>query len=152
MTRFRPCIDLHCGHVKQIVGASLTESSVLTNYVSAYPAGYYAALYQTHQLTGAHVIKLGPGNDQAATEALAAWPKALQIGGGITIRNAQQWLDNGAEKVIVTSWLFPDTRFDIDRLRRLTEHIGRQQLVIDLRCFDLTKLQDTRERMGRGNG
>ena len=46
------------------------------------------------------MIKLGPGNDAAAEEALEAWPDGLQIGGGITIDNAISWLDKGASKVM----------------------------------------------------
>ena len=101
MTRFRPCIDLHSGQVKQIVGGTLsTVSSVLkTNYVSQLPAGHFAQLYRDNALTGAHVIMLGPGNEQAAQEALSAWPGALQVGGGINERNAKLWIDKGAEKV-----------------------------------------------------
>nr|KAJ3422000.1 Enzyme that catalyzes the fourth step in the histidine pathway [Polyrhizophydium stewartii] len=117
MTIFRPCIDLHEGAVKQIVGASLSDaapSTLRTNFVSSHPPAYYAGLYRGNGLRGAHVIKLGPGNDAAAREALAAWPRGLQV--------------------IVTSWLFPDARLDMDRLRRLTESIGRQSLVVDLSC------------------
>ncbi|KAL2913657.1 Enzyme that catalyzes the fourth step in the histidine pathway [Polyrhizophydium stewartii] len=137
MTIFRPCIDLHEGAVKQIVGASLSDaapSTLRTNFVSSHPPAYYAGLYRGNGLRGAHVIKLGPGNDAAAREALAAWPRGLQVGGGITIDNAGEWLEAGADKVIVTSWLFPDARLDMDRLRRLTESIGRQSLVVDLSC------------------
>ena len=135
MSIFRPCIDLHSGQVKQIVGSSLTDndSSLLTNFSSLQPAGYYARLYRTHNLTGAHVIKLGKGNDEAALEALAEWPKGLQIGGGISIENAQYWIDNGASKLIVTSWLFPDAVFDMERQRQLCELIGKDRLVVDLR-------------------
>jgi len=101
MTRFRPCIDLHAGQVKQIVGGTLdsTTSSLRTNFVSERPASYFAALYRQHDLGGAHVIMLGPGNDEAAREALAAWPERLQVGGGIHDGNAKQWMDAGAEKV-----------------------------------------------------
>ncbi|OLY85026.1 1-(5-phosphoribosyl)-5-[(5-phosphoribosylamino)methylideneamino] imidazole-4-carboxamide isomerase [Smittium mucronatum] len=97
-TKFKPCIDLHDGHVKQIVGGSLNDSSdnVKTNFVSSKPSSYYADLYKKHNLVGGHVIKLGSGNDSAATEALKAWPKGLQIGGGINIDNAKKWLDLGA--------------------------------------------------------
>lgn len=56
-------------------------------------------MYRENNLTGGHVIKLGPGNDQAAREALAAWPGGLQVGGGIQVSNAQEWIDAGAEKV-----------------------------------------------------
>ena len=105
MTRFRPCIDLHAGQVKQIVGGTLStkESELKTNYVSKHPAEYYARLYQDAHLLGAHVIMLGPGNDDAAREALAAWPGRLQVGGGITDANAAQWIEAGAEKVRLQS-------------------------------------------------
>ena len=101
MTRFRPCIDLHSGQVKQIVGTTLSDvgSTLQTNYVSQLSASYYAQLYRVNGLQGTHVIMLGPGNEEAAREALAEWPDALQLGGGITEGNAQQWLDFGAGKV-----------------------------------------------------
>lgn len=101
MTRFRPCIDLHSGQVKQIIGGTLgvEASDLKTNYVSQLPAGHYAQLYKNHELTGAHVIMLGPGNEYAAAESLIIWPGALQIGGGINERNAMQWIEKGAEKV-----------------------------------------------------
>ena len=104
MTKFRPCIDLHSGQVKQIVGGTLTtqESELKTNYVSAHPASYYAKLYSKRDLKGGHVIMLGPGNDRAATEALQAWPGGLQVGGGINETNARQWIERGAEKVDFT--------------------------------------------------
>jgi phosphoribosylformimino-5-aminoimidazole carboxamide ribotide isomerase len=101
MTKFRPCIDLHAGSVKQIVGGTLTTTStdLQTNFTSEHPAAYYADLYKQNRLTGGHVIMLGPGNDAAAREALAAWPGGLQVGGGITDANAAEWLARGAEKV-----------------------------------------------------
>lgn len=101
MTRFRPCIDLHAGQVKQIVGGTLsdTESSLRTNHVSQQSAGHFAQLYKDNGLRGAHVIMLGPGNEDAAKQALAAWPDELQLGGGINNANAQTWLDVGAGKV-----------------------------------------------------
>jgi len=113
MTRFRPCIDLHSGQVKQIVGGTLSVqvSELKTNHVSQLPAGHYAHLYKDHALTGAHVIMLGPGNGVAAQEALKAWPGGLQIGGGINEKNAKQWIDGGAEKVStfyysgISSWV-----------------------------------------------
>jgi phosphoribosylformimino-5-aminoimidazole carboxamide ribotide isomerase len=101
MTKFRPCIDLHSGQVKQIVGGTLStkESDLKTNFVSKHTASYYAELYRESNLEGAHVIMLGPGNDQAAKEALAAWPGKLQVGGGINEQNARQWIEAGAERV-----------------------------------------------------
>ncbi|KAH6584256.1 hypothetical protein BASA61_007567 [Batrachochytrium salamandrivorans] len=137
MSLFRPCIDLHDGQVKQIVGASLSDespSNLKTNFVSSHSPAYYASLYQTHRLNGAHVIKLGPNNDDAAREVLTTWHRGLQIGGGMTLDNAHEWIDAGADKIIVTSWLFPDARFDMDRLRALSESIGTRSLVIDLSC------------------
>lgn len=101
MTVFRPCIDLHAGQVKQIVGGTLkdTDEGLQTNHVSIHSAGYFSELYRKHDVRGAHVIMLGPGNTDAAREALQAWPGHLQIGGGITDQNAREWIDAGAEKV-----------------------------------------------------
>lgn len=101
MTRFRPCIDLHSGQVKQIVGGTLSAvpSDLKTNYVSKLPASHYATLYRNHDLRGGHVVMLGPGNEEAAKEALKTWPGGLQVAGGITDKNAQFWIDQGAEKV-----------------------------------------------------
>lgn len=101
MTRFRPCIDLHAGQVKQIVGGTLTTEpgELKTNYVSKQPAGHFAKLYRDNGLIGGHVVMLGPGNEDAAKEALQAWPLGLHVAGGITDKNAQYWLDAGAEKV-----------------------------------------------------
>lgn len=102
MTRFRPCIDLHAGSVKQIVGGTLnttTPDVLKTNWTSEHPSAFYADLYKQHDLTGAHVIMLGPGNDQAAQEALEAWEGGMQVGGGITEKNAAEWIERGADKV-----------------------------------------------------
>ncbi|KAI9700266.1 MAG: Enzyme that catalyzes the fourth step in the histidine pathway [Candelina mexicana] len=138
MTRFRPCIDLHSGQVKQIVGGTLTTttSDLKTNYVSKLPASYFAKLYKDNGLKGAHVIMLGPGNDEAARSALAEWDGGLQVGGGITAENAAQWIAWGAEKVIITSYLFPDAKFSMDRLKAVVSALGndKEKLVIDLSC------------------
>jgi len=133
---FRPCIDLHDGKVKQIVGGSLRDDSadLRTNFVAEQPPAWFAGLYRRDGLTGGHVIKLGPGNDDAAREALAAWPGGLQIGGGIQLDNARQWLDAGASHVIVTSWVFREGRIDFDRIDALVDAIGRERLVLDLSC------------------
>lgn len=137
MSLFRPCIDLHDGCVKQIVGGSLTDdgAALRTNFVSAQPPEYYARLYRDDALTGGHVIMLGPGNTDAAQRALAAWPGGLQIGGGIHAENAAAWLDAGASHVIVTSWLFsPEGQFLHERLAAMVAAVGRERLVIDLSC------------------
>jgi phosphoribosylformimino-5-aminoimidazole carboxamide ribotide isomerase len=106
MTKFRPCIDLHSGQVKQIVGGTLTTSftDLKTNYVSKLPAGYFAKLYKENDLRGGHVIMLGSGNEDAAREALAQWRGGLQVGGGITDQNARQWIEWGAERVCRNSF------------------------------------------------
>lgn len=135
-SQFRPCIDLHGGEVKQIVGGTLQqdESTLRTNFVAKHPPAYYAKLYADHALRGGHVIKLGPGNDAAAEEALAAWPNGLHVGGGITGENARAWIERGAEKVIVTSYLFPACRFSLERLLELEAAVGKERLVVDISC------------------
>ena len=137
MTKFRPCIDLHHGQVKQIVGSSLTDDGAAprTNFVAEQPAAWYAELYKRDGLTGGHVIKLGPGNDEAALAALAAYHGGLQVGGGIKADNAQQWLDAGASHVIVTSALFNASgKLQHRVLHELEERIGTRHLVLDLSC------------------
>ncbi|KHN99503.1 phosphoribosylformimino-5-aminoimidazole carboxamide ribotide isomerase [Metarhizium album ARSEF 1941] len=138
MTRFRPCIDLHAGQVKQIVGGTLdsASSSLQTNHVSPHPPSYFAELYRSNSLQGAHVIMLGPGNTESAKQALQAWPGHLQVGGSINDRNAKEWLDAGASKVIITSYLFPQGNFSQSRLDAVLEALGgdRSKLVIDLSC------------------
>lgn len=131
---FRPCIDLHEGQVKQIVGGTLGESGLRTNFVSARPAAWYAELYRRDALTGGHVIMLGPGNETAARAALAAYPGGLHIGGGINAANALEWLAAGASHVIVTSWVFREGRVDWERLTELSVLVGPQRLVLDLSC------------------
>lgn len=136
MTLFRPCIDLHDGRVKQIVGGSLRDdgSQPRTNFVASEGPAHFAALYRRDGLEGGHVIKLGQGNDEAARTALAAWPGGLHLGGGIDGGNARDWIAAGAGKIIVTSWLFPDARFAPERLAALVAAVGRDRIVIDLSC------------------
>jgi phosphoribosylformimino-5-aminoimidazole carboxamide ribotide isomerase len=133
--KFRPCIDLHNGKVKQIVGGSLSDGAEPeTNFVSEKPPAWYARRYKADWLTGGHVIKLGTGNDDAAREALGAWPNGLQVGGGITAENAFQWLEAGASQVIVTSYIFQNGQIDAARLNQLVRETGRDRLVLDLSC------------------
>jgi phosphoribosylformimino-5-aminoimidazole carboxamide ribotide isomerase len=133
---FRPCIDLHNGQVKQIVGGTLTDDggSLKTNFVSERSSAWYAELYRKDGLKGGHVIQLGSGNEQAAREALAAYPEGLQIGGGIHADNALDFLEAGASHVIVTSWIFEGPILRRDRLDALTETVGTDRLVLDLSC------------------
>jgi phosphoribosylformimino-5-aminoimidazole carboxamide ribotide isomerase len=133
---FRPCIDLHEGKVKQLVGGTL-ESKVgklRTNFVANQPASWFAELYKRDGLSGGHVIMLGGGNEQEARGALAAYPGGLQLGGGVNLDNARDWLSLGASHVIVTSWVFHGGQLDWERLRSLVEQVGRERLVLDLSC------------------
>ena len=157
--KFRPCIDLHQGQVKQIVGSTLTDESdngvktsdnnddknnqdpppqqqpqLATNFATTKPAAEFAKLYQADQLTGGHVIMLGPGNREAARQALQAYPGQLQVGGGIDDTNCRAWLDAGASHVIVTSHVFHDGQIRMDRLRALRDAVTKQKLVLDLSC------------------
>lgn len=133
--RFRPCIDLHNGKVKQIVGSTLADGKEPeTNFQTEKPARWYADLYRQDTLPGGHIIQLGPGNARAAKSALAAWPGGLQIGGGVNGDNAMAWIDAGAAAVIVTSWVFHDGLVDRKRLEQLVARVGRDRLVLDLSC------------------
>lgn len=134
--RFRPCIDLHDGKVKQIVGSTLRDvsSSLHINFSSTLPPGYYATMYRQDNLTGGHVIMLGAGNEAAAIDALSAWPGGMQLGGGITSDNAALWLNRGASHLIVTSHVFHDGFIDWDRLTDLNRLVGKNRLVLDLSC------------------
>lgn len=137
MTRFRPCIDLHQGQVKQIVGGSLTADGAGTrvNHASDRPASWFAKRYREDGLTGGHVILLGPGNEAAARAALAAWPGGLQVGGGIRPGGAAAWIEAGASHVIITSALFDtEGHFLPNNLDALLAEVGKEHLVIDLSC------------------
>jgi phosphoribosylformimino-5-aminoimidazole carboxamide ribotide isomerase len=125
---------LHDGKVKQIVGSTIEQSDFQENFVSENPSVWFAEKFRDDELGGGHVIKLGPGNDQAALDAIAAWPGGLQVGGGITIENGQSWIDAGASHIIVTSWLFDGLNLDWERVRSLAKEIGSCRIVIDLSC------------------
>jgi phosphoribosylformimino-5-aminoimidazole carboxamide ribotide isomerase len=135
--RFRPCIDLHEGKVKQIVGGSLRDDGTAPreNFVSEKPPAWFAETFRRDHLTGGHVIMLGRGNEVAAKEALAAWPGGMQVGGGIRPGNAAAWIEAGASHVIVTSALFDaDGKFLPRTLDDLVAEVGKEKLVIDLSC------------------
>ncbi len=136
MTLFRPCIDLHQGKVKQIVGGSLNDKGAQENFISDYDAAYYASLYRDHELKGGHVIALGKDkeNKLEALSALRAYPNGLQYGGGVTKKNAAEFLEAGASHVIVTSYLFEDGEFSWDRLDKIKRETGTERLVLDLSC------------------
>jgi phosphoribosylformimino-5-aminoimidazole carboxamide ribotide isomerase len=134
--RFRPCIDLRNGKVVQIVGGTLKDSddSPVTNFETERSPAEYARMYQADRLAGGHVIALGPGNHDAALQALRAFPGGLQVGGGIRPDNARDYLDAGASHVIVTSYVFRDGRLDAERMERMVDTVGRARLVLDLSC------------------
>ncbi|MCQ2548617.1 MAG: phosphoribosylformimino-5-aminoimidazole carboxamide ribotide isomerase [Lachnospiraceae bacterium] len=140
---FRPCIDIHNGKVKQIVGGSLKDQGDFAkeNFVSEMDAGFYANLYQQKELKGGHIILLN-GKDSPYYEAtkkqallaLQTYPQGLQIGGGITPENAEEYLEAGAEKVIVTSYVFQDGQVNFENLEKLKKTVGKEHLVLDLSC------------------
>jgi phosphoribosylformimino-5-aminoimidazole carboxamide ribotide isomerase len=135
--KFRPCIDLHNGKVKQIIGSSLSDDEKqkpLTNFETDLSPAYFARMYAKDGLTGGHVIMLGPGNEEAACEALRAFPGGLQIGGGITPDNAAKYLNDGASHVIVTSYVFRNGVIDFSNLQKLVQAVGKNRLVLDVSC------------------
>ena len=150
--KFRPCIDLHDGVVKQIVGSSLrdlpsttssstsadTHSSAptapITNFIATKSAAEFATMYKEDAMNGGHVIMLGKGNEEAAFSALRAYPQGLQVGGGITPKNAKQYIEAGASHIIVTSYVFNDGKIDWNRLQELLDTVGKEHLVLDLSC------------------
>lgn len=141
--RFRPCIDIHNGQVKQIVGGSLTDHGdrAEENFASSHTADYYASLYRRDGLRGGHVILLNPPSSEyymktkeQAYSALEAYPKGLQIGGGITAENASGYLDKGASHVIVTSYVFRNGQVHREHMIRLCSEVGKEHVVLDLSC------------------
>ncbi len=140
---FRPCIDIHNGRVKQIVGGSLRDegNAAEENFVSEKDAGWYASFYRERGLRGGHIILLNPADSvyyaqtrKQAELALSAWPGGMQVGGGITAENASDFLEAGASHVIVTSYVFRDGRVSWDNLEKLVSETGREHLVLDLSC------------------
>ena len=135
MTKFRPCIDIHQGVVKQIIGSTLSKSNKAeVNFSSLQSSSWYARLYKKDRLKGGHIIMLGPGNEKSALKAIKEFPGGMQLGGGITIENAPYYLEHGASKVIITSWVIPKSKINMHRLKALSKKIGRQKLVLDLSC------------------
>lgn len=141
--RFRPCIDIHNGAVKQIVGGSLSDRGDMaeTNFTAEQDAAWYAKLYKKDGLMGGHVILLNPPasdyykeTKSQALRALAAYPGGLQIGGGITAENAAEYLEAGASHVIVTSYVFQNGTLNYENLAKLETAVGKERIVLDLSC------------------
>ena len=139
---FRPCIDIHNGRVKQIVGGTLQDQGeVRENFVAKKDAAYYAKLYASDHLRGGHVILLNAKDSpeygktkEAAFAALGAYPGGLQAGGGIDCDNAADFLNAGASHVIVTSYVFRDGKICYNHLEKLKTAVGREHIVLDLSC------------------
>ena len=141
--KFRPCIDIHNGKVKQIVGGSLLDeqNQAKENFVSEQDAAWFAKMYEEKGLKGGHIILLNPVSSEyyeatkkQAVLALGAYPKGMQIGGGITAENAAEYLDAGASHVIVTSYVFKDGKIHYENLEKLKKEVGSEHIVIDLSC------------------
>lgn len=141
--KFRPCIDIHNGHVVQIVGSSLRDEndSVQNNFVSEKDSAYYANLYKEHGLSGGHIIILN-GKDSEyyeatkaeAVKALQTYKGGMQIGGGITDKNAEEYILAGASHIIVTSYVFSDGKICYNNLNRLNSAVGREHICLDVSC------------------
>ena len=145
--RIRPCIDIHNGSVKQIVGSTLKDQSAVIsmpreNFVAGEDASWYASLYKEKDLPGGHIILLNKADDKVNYEAdvrqalgaLKAYPGGMQVGGGIGPETAEGWLLAGASHVIVTSYVFREGRIDQKNLDRMVRAAGRDRLVLDLSC------------------
>lgn len=141
--RFRPCIDIHNGKVKQIIGSTLKDKgdSAAENFVSEKDAGYYADLYKKNHLTGGHIILLNSKDSiyyedtkRQAVKALAEFKNGMQVGGGITDENAMEFIEAGASHVIITSFVFKDGRVDYENLKKISSCVGKDRLVLDLSC------------------
>ena len=141
--RFRPCIDIHNGKVKQIVGSSLRDKNdeAKENYVASQDAAFYAGMYREMGLTGGHIILLNPVSSpfyeetkKQAIGALGACPRLMQVGGGITAENAAEFINAGASHVIVTSYVFKDGEINYTNLQKLKEAVGKEKVVLDLSC------------------
>lgn len=141
--KFRPCIDIHNGKVKQIIGGSLKDQGdrAVENFVAGHDASYFAELYREHRLTGGHIILLNhrgseyfEATKKQALSALHAYPGGLQIGGGIQADNAYEYIEAGASHVIVTSYVFQNGEVNFDHLEKIERAVGKEHLVLDLSC------------------
>ena len=141
--KFRPCIDIHNGKVKQIVGGSLSDKGdqAITNFASDLGGEFYANMYREDGIVGGHIILLNPKDSEyyeatkaQAISALKAYPRGLQIGGGITADNAAEYIAIGASHVIVTSYVFKDGKIQWENMQKLRDSVGKEHVVIDLSC------------------
>ncbi len=134
--KFRPCIDIHKGKVKQIVGGTLNDDGAKENFVSSRDSSYYAELFKNDGLTGGHIIMLDRSEEthSAAMEAIKAYPGGMQVGGGINDTNCVEYLESGASHIIVTSYIFSDGKINYENLEKLVSLCGAEHIVLDLSC------------------
>ncbi len=141
--KFRPCIDIHNGKVKQIVGSTIKDkgNQAKENFVSEKNADYYANLYKSYNLDGGHIILLNPKQSEyyeatknQALLALKTYEGGMQIGGGINADNALEFINSGASHIIVTSYVFADGKLNYDNLKKINSVVGKKRLVLDLSC------------------
>ena len=132
---FRPCIDLHQGEVRQIVGSTLADKNgPQINFSATQSVEWYAELYKADNLVDGHIILLGAGNEKIALRAITCWRDAFQIGGGMDFKSAAYWLEQGAKRIIFTSWVITKEKIHWDRLERLVKEFGKDRIVVDISC------------------
>lgn len=134
--KFRPCIDIHQGKVKQIVGSTLSNEGASENFVADKESTFYARMFREDKLTGGHIVMLdrSPETQKAAEEALEAYPWGMQIGGGINSENCKKYLHAGASHIIVTSFIFSHGIINFENLKMLCNTCGKKRIVLDLSC------------------
>lgn len=156
---FRPCIDIHNGKVKQIVGSSLKDlnNEAIENFVSVQDSAFYAKLYRGDGLKGGHIILLNAidseyyeASKKQALLALSTYPEGLQVGGGITSENASEFIAEGASHVIVTSYVFKDGKINYENLCKLVTAVGKEHIVLDLSCRYLEEVNNVEDGVGGG--
>lgn len=140
---FRPCIDIHNGKVKQIVGGSLKDegNQAKENFVAEQDAACFAEFYKKDKIRGGHIILLNPSDSSYYKEtkrqallALRTYPGGMQVGGGIHAENAKEFIEAGASHVIVTSYVFKDGKVNYNNLEKILAAVGKEHLVLDLSC------------------
>lgn len=132
---FRPCIDLHQGQVRQIVGNTLTnKEGPKINFTAQKPVEWYTELYKNDNLEDGHIILLGAGNEKVALRAIKGWKNGFQVGGGMDLKKADYWLNQGAKKIIFTSWVIQKEKINWERLEKLLQEFGKERIALDISC------------------
>ena len=132
---FRPCIDLHEGRVKQIVGGTLGESvSAHEFYFRSFRRLVRRSLSPRRFARGAMSSCSGRATRRRRVRPWAHFPAACMSAAVSTATTPPRVLKAGASHVIVTSWIFHDGRLNEERLAELVAAIGKERLVLDLSC------------------